>query len=234
MAFFGRKLPKEFGVRTQASALPQRMPNLCVRQKGIAHTAQTPFLTGQAALFGAHSAAIIHVMFEMIVGGVRVHITKKRIKNLYLRVKEGGVFVSAPQRCSETEIRSFIESRSSWIQKRLCEPAATMLPVSAEQTEELARLAEALFEKWLAVTGLQPREWRLRNMKTRWGSCSIQAGRIWLNMQLALQPERCVEYVIVHELMHLLERTHGPRFKALMSNYLPDWKQRRKELNAKQ
>ena len=185
-------------------------------------------------MFDARSAAIIHVMFEMIVGGVRVCVTKKRIKNLYLRIKEGGVFVSAPQRCSEAEIRSFIESRSGWIEKRLREPAAAMLPVSAEQKEELARQAAALFEKWRVATGLQPREWRLRNMKTRWGSCSIQAGRIWLNTQLALKPERCVEYVIVHELMHLLERTHGPRFKALMSAYLPDWKQRRRELNARQ
>jgi hypothetical protein len=68
-------------------------------------------------------------------------------------------------------------------------------------------------------------------MKTKWGSCSIAAGRIWLNLELARTPVRCLEYIIVHELAHLLERQHGDRFVALLDRVMPQWQQYRVELN---
>ena len=75
-------------------------------------------------------------------------------------------------------------------------------------------------------------EWRIRRMKTRWGSCNIAARRVWFSLELARKPEPCLEYIVVHELTHLLERGHGARFKALMDGFLPDWRERRKLLNA--
>jgi hypothetical protein len=68
-------------------------------------------------------------------------------------------------------------------------------------------------------------------MKTKWGSCNRESGRIWINLELAKKHPLCLEYVVVHELAHLLERNHGERFVKLMDSLLPDWRTRRDELN---
>lgn len=68
-------------------------------------------------------------------------------------------------------------------------------------------------------------------MKTRWGSCNTQAKRIWLSVELAKKSPKCLEYVLVHELVHLFERNHNARFKAYMDAFLPDWRDRRALLN---
>ena len=73
----------------------------------------------------------------------------------------------------------------------------------------------------------------IRDMKTRWGSCSIHSKKIRMNLQLAVKPEECVEYVLVHELCHLLEPSHNQRFYDLMSHILPDWRERKQKLNEK-
>jgi len=69
-------------------------------------------------------------------------------------------------------------------------------------------------------------------LKTRCDTCNPNAHRIWLNLELAKKPVQCVEYLVVHELVHLVERTHNERFFALMNKHLPDWKARRTLLNA--
>jgi predicted metal-dependent hydrolase len=68
-------------------------------------------------------------------------------------------------------------------------------------------------------------------MKTKWGTCTIKARRIWLNLELIKKPVQCLEYVIVHEMVHLLERYHNDRFAALMDNFMPQWRLYREELN---
>ena len=68
-------------------------------------------------------------------------------------------------------------------------------------------------------------------MKTRWGTCNQKAGRIWLNLELAKKPEHCLDYIIVHEMTHLLENNHNDRFKAHMDTFLPQWRQHKEELN---
>jgi predicted metal-dependent hydrolase len=69
-------------------------------------------------------------------------------------------------------------------------------------------------------------------MKTRWGTCNAQAGRIWLNLELAKKPPACLEYLVVHELAHLIVRQHDGRFHALIDKHLPRWKHTRRVLNA--
>ena len=93
-----------------------------------------------------------------------------------------------------------------------------------------ARLPEVI-EKWESVIGVQVAEWGVKKMKTRWGTCNIGARRVWLNLELARRPPHCLEYVVVHEMVHLLERRHNHRFKSLMDRYLPDWRLYRDELN---
>ena len=72
----------------------------------------------------------------------------------------------------------------------------------------------------------------IRKMKTKWGSCNIEAKRIWLNLELAKKPPECIEFVLVHELVHLMERYHNDRFKRLMDKNMPDWRERRNLLNS--
>jgi predicted metal-dependent hydrolase len=96
---------------------------------------------------------------------------------------------------------------------------------------ELCREVERLLPMWERRMGLACAEWRTKVMKTRWGTCNTRARRIWLNVRLAEHPRTCLEYVIVHELAHLVEPNHGPRFQAIMDRYLPDWRERRQLLN---
>ncbi len=99
--------------------------------------------------------------------------------------------------------------------------------------QEFSKLLSSLIPHWQAIIKVQAKDWRIRKMKSRWGTCNTQAQRIWLNLELIKKPLPCLEYVLVHELVHLLERGHNQRFYALMSHFLPNWQERRKQLNNK-
>lgn len=88
-----------------------------------------------------------------------------------------------------------------------------------------------LLAQWEPALGVHANRLLLRHMKTKWGSCNPTTGNILLNTELAKKPPLCLEYVLVHELTHLLERHHNARFYALMDQYLPHWKLSREELN---
>ena len=88
-----------------------------------------------------------------------------------------------------------------------------------------------LIAKWEAITGVKVAGWGVKQMKTRWGTCNIEARRIWLNLELIKKPVHCLEYIIVHEMMHLLERHHNERFTAYMNHFMPLWQYYREELN---
>ncbi len=98
--------------------------------------------------------------------------------------------------------------------------------------ERLRELAAPLIEKWQAVLGVPLATWGIKRMKTKWGSCNSAGRRIWLNLELAKKPPECLEYLVVHELVHLLVRHHDDRFQALMDQHLPRWRRIRKLLNA--
>ena len=88
-----------------------------------------------------------------------------------------------------------------------------------------------LLAKWEAKVGVTNSEVRIRRMKTRWGSCNANAGRIWLNLELAKKAPACLEYIFVHEMVHLRERHHNERFRSLMDTIMPSWRCYRDELN---
>ena len=89
----------------------------------------------------------------------------------------------------------------------------------------------ALLAKWAPRVGVSLAEVRIRKMKTRWGSCNVTARRIWLNLELAKKSVACLEYILVHEMVHLLERHHSERFRELMDMLMPAWRSVRDELN---
>ena len=74
-------------------------------------------------------------------------------------------------------------------------------------------------------------DWGVRQMKTKWGSCNIEQKRIWLNLELAKKSNVCLEYLIIHEMVHLLERNHNERFEFYMNKFLANWRSIKKELN---
>ena len=88
-----------------------------------------------------------------------------------------------------------------------------------------------LVAKWEPEMGVRVNEVRIRKMKTRWGTCNPDARRIWLNLELAKKPSSCLEYVVVHEMAHLIERRHNDRFWKLMDRFMPSWRYYRDELN---
>jgi predicted metal-dependent hydrolase len=88
-----------------------------------------------------------------------------------------------------------------------------------------------LLSKWEPKVGVQVAEVRIKKMKTRWGTCTSEAGRIWLNLELIKKPVSCLEYILAHEMVHFLERYHNERFRDLMDQLMPQWQLHREELN---
>lgn len=189
------------------------------------------------------------------MGGLSIEVVRKPQKNMYLRVKEpdARVCVSAPLRFTDAQIKRFVVSRWDWIEQHRAEvlervrrrassssaPDASGLSAadSSPTKEEIAEwravvsaFVPALVERWAPIMGVAPTKIAYRNMVSRWGSCNVKTGRICINVQLAAHPPECLEYVVVHELCHLLEASHGPRFKALMTQFLPDWRERERKL----
>jgi len=97
---------------------------------------------------------------------------------------------------------------------------------------QLKELVPPLLKKWQRALGVQVADWGIRKMKTRWGTCNAKARRIWPNLELAKKPPQCLEYIIVHELAHLIVRRHDDRFIAILDEHLPQWRLHRQELNS--
>lgn len=96
---------------------------------------------------------------------------------------------------------------------------------------ELKSRLEPLVDSWQAHIGVTASHLGIKKMKTKWGSCNTQSQRIWLNLELAKKPPVCLEYILVHELVHLIERRHNEKFKAYMDVFLPNWREARDLLN---
>jgi predicted metal-dependent hydrolase len=103
--------------------------------------------------------------------------------------------------------------------------------LNAWYREELKKVIPVLLEKWQPIVGKEASDWGIRKMKTKWGSCNIEQRRIWLNLELAKKPTECLEYILVHELVHLYERNHNQRFMKLLDQFLPNWRTNKKTLN---
>lgn len=97
--------------------------------------------------------------------------------------------------------------------------------------EELKKIIPKYIGKWEAVIGVKVEDWGVKLMKTRWGTCNIQAKRIWINLEFAKKDTIFLDYIIVHEMVHLLERKHNDNFKFYMDKFLPNWRKIQSELN---
>lgn len=90
----------------------------------------------------------------------------------------------------------------------------------------------SIIQKWEKIIGVSVSSWGVKLMKTKWGTCNIEDRRIWINLELAKKPLRCLEYIVVHEMLHLVERHHNDNFSSLMDSLIPQWRQYKDELNS--
>lgn len=195
-------------------------------------------MTGRAPAGGRRDAAPLEEL--VFVDEFEVWILRKRIKNINLRVKppDGRIEVSAPLRVDTSFVRAFVREKRDWIRKQqeriAASPQGRAAAASPDEVAQWREVVQAfvppLIAKWEPIMGVKAGRIAYRNMTSRWGSCQPSTGRICINVRLALYPPECLEYVVVHELCHLLERGHGPRFHALMDAFLPDWKAIRAKL----
>lgn len=168
-------------------------------------------------------------------GGVEFSLTRRRVKNLNLRVRlDGSVAVSAPMRTPLRDVDAFVAGHAGWIaraQQRMAarRRAEASLP-QPDRAEALAGM-RALVERWWPV--FAPRcpkgmpAVRVRQMQTRWGSCSLHTHTLCFALKLWVMPPAAREYVAVHELCHLLHPDHSPAFWAEVARCLPDYAARR-------
>lgn len=96
---------------------------------------------------------------------------------------------------------------------------------------QLKKQIPVIITKWETVLNVKVEDWQVKQMKTKWGTCNIEAKRIWINLELVKKPLQCLEYIIVHEMIHLLERKHNGRFIAYLNKYMPRWHSYKDELN---
>ena len=209
------------------------------------------------------------------IEGMEIDITRKNIKNIYIRVKGEEVKVTAPYGASEEYVRYFINTKKNWILKnkrtkvtQKIESGETHfvfgeqylmdinicgenkvniidgnLCISLRDYEKREGVLNSYYKKILydemlkmipnleKALSVSAKGWKIRRMKSRWGSCNTRTGNITINLELAKKPKKCLEYVMVHELVHLMEPSHNSRFKGLMDNYYPNWREIKKELN---
>lgn len=176
----------------------------------------------------------------IFVDDLEVWVLVKRVRNVSMRVKppDGRIEVSVPRGTSDRFVKSFVCEHRAWIDRNVqrvaASPMAQAEAATKEQVKEWRSVIEAcvppLVAEWEPILGVKAGKIAYRNMKSRWGSCQPDTGRICINVRLALFPAECLEYVVVHELCHLLVAGHGPEFKALMDGVMPDWRKRRAKL----
>ncbi|MEA4823545.1 MAG: M48 family metallopeptidase [Clostridiaceae bacterium] len=156
-------------------------------------------------------------------------------RTIAVQVGEAGhVTVRAPLRMPTREIDAFVTAHAEWIrrhreQRRSREAAAQTIALTPKLTaclkEQGKQALPKLVWKWAELLGVTPAGITLTNAATRWGSCGAN-GRICLSVRALLLPERCLEYIVVHELAHLKEHNHSARFYAVVERVMPDWRER--------
>jgi len=121
------------------------------------------------------------------------------------------------------EIKLFVRPNNS-IQKR-------KEVINEWYRAEMKKIVPDIIKKWENRIGVKHNDYGIRRMRTKWGTCNAEAKRIWLNLELAKKPVECIEYIVVHELVHLIERRHNDRFVSLMNEFMPKWRFFKDELN---
>lgn len=169
-------------------------------------------------------------------GVISYRLNRKNVKNLNLRVNvDGTVSLSVPLSCPVSQADALVREKSGWIVK-VCQrvqrrEACPLLPeVDREECRRLLGQAVVRMFPLVVPYGVEFPALKIRTMRSQWGNCHWAQGYITLNTALARCPEELRDYVALHELVHFLHHDHGRQFHGLMTELMPDWKQRRQEL----
>ena len=173
-------------------------------------------------------------MPEREIGGIKYTLTIKNVKNLNMRIKREGIFVSMPPNIPMRYADAFVYKNRDKIEQyteKYKEPENEQLEITVKTTQEEAigmvyRYVEMMSEDKIP----QPDEIRFKSMKSMWGNCYTNRGIITLNTALLDMPREYLEYVIIHELAHFIHKDHQKDFWALVEKYCPSWKERRKRM----
>ena len=168
-----------------------------------------------------------------------VEITRKQVKNLNFRMKPSEpnkIYISIPLRASYDDaiklldsprIRKMLEKS----RKNLAEAKPTKAdwyekqkPYIEEYSRQLEKLLPGMFERWQKNLGVRAAKIAIKDTRSQWGSCNVKNHNISISVWLGAFPEECIEYVVVHELVHLLEKGHNARFYGYLDRYYPEWK----------
>ena len=174
------------------------------------------------------------------VDGVPVEVVRKRIRRINLRIApDGKVCLSIPKWLATLQDGvQFLREKWRWVLKvraeMLTRPVVTQTPVTVDELASLRVLLGELNAVWAARIGEAGVAWKIRKVKSIWGSCHWRRRYITYNAELARAPRELVEYVVVHEYTHFAAHNHGPRFYALMDERLPGWKALRRRLNRRE
>lgn len=177
---------------------------------------------------------------DNLIEGVPVEVVRKRVRRIAIHVGADGKVVLTVPRWWATlrEGEAFFRSKLRWVKKArdeaLKRPQPAKVPVTEAELEALKATLAALQDEWTARLREPGVSWKLRKMSTLWGSCHFRKRVITYNTELALAPRELVEYVVVHELTHLVAHDHGPEFYRHMDARLPDWQALRRRLNARE
>ena len=170
-------------------------------------------------------------------GGIRYELTRKKVKNLNIRVREDGtVAVSVPLRTSAETADRFVAERAQWVQeareraRRRAAWGAQPLPDRETALAYFTAMSDKVYPAFAGVLGGQKPILKVRSMTSCWGVCCPGKRRITLALQLYNQPPAAQIYVVVHEYCHFLQPNHSPAFWAEVEKLLPDWKARRELL----
>jgi predicted metal-dependent hydrolase len=216
------------GIPVHILRKPQKNMYLSVRSDGSLRVTCPPSVTDSEIdqFVASHARWILRRRSEEITHDADAFLGSGSLlplwgKFLPLKITTGrpfGVFVQngiltlrAPENSTEKERRALIQSF---------------------RRAEMSRAVPPLLNRWIPVLGVSPTGWHIREMSSRWGSCSIRTGRLCFNLRLSGKAPQCLEYVVVHELCHLLVPDHSKAFWNFVAHCLPDWRQRRKLTNA--
>ena len=170
------------------------------------------------------------------IEGIKVTVVRKRVRRFNLSMPVSGeVNLSLPLYWGTLrEAESFLMKSWPWIQRQLAKRAVAAtqpkLPPTAEELQAFIEKLSQLHASWCARFGEAHVTWKLRRMKSIWGSCHWRKRHITYNSELFRYPTELIEYVVVHELIHLQVHNHGPVFQARMDEWMPDWRVRRRRL----
>lgn len=163
-------------------------------------------------------------------------IIRSNRRTVAISVKDGKVILKAPLKLRDSDAKRIIKKHEGWIlsklqsykNKSIKEPSLTEMEIKTIKKEAKAYF-KTLIDNYSSIMGLKYSRMTITSAKTRFGSCSSN-GNICFSYRLMLYPEEAREYVVVHELAHLVEMNHSERFYAIVERYIPDYKQRRKKL----